>query len=477
MRARVISRNFAALSAGQLVSRILAFAITIYLTRILHAEYFGIIVFATSVLAYAGLIVDCGFESFGPLEVARQLAPMRELARTVVTLRLSLTAVAFAALALFSTLSHVNALTRTVLLLYGISLISNALSVNWVFMGAEMMRESAIGDILEQVVMVAGVFVFIHQPEHVTRIPWVYLTARLVAVSFLIVRFIRIFGNLVLGIDFGLLRRLIAEALPLAGTSVVAMVSHNFDLVLVGLWLGSSAAGMYGAAYRVVWAPTLIVTAYYMALRPTLARGYRDGIETVSELLRRSVRLTTALAVGIVVGGVLLAVPLVRLLYGRGYDGAIQPMQMLLVAFALVVVSRKYRLILTCFNRQGVDFNIMSAAAVVNIVANLLLIPRMGVLGAALASVISEVGILLMGYSATRLLVGHVPFWRHLLRPALGAALMAEVLVLTPSLPVLLRILLGGGVYVALLFAMRVVNMEELRMLLSSWRRLEAPSE
>lgn len=472
MRARIISRNFAILSAGQVVSRLLAFAITIHLTRTLQAEGFGMIAFATSVLAYAALIVDCGFDAFGPIAVARSRVEvdMRVLVQNIVTLRVLLTAVGFVALALFAWLAPIENAMRTILLMYGIALITNALNLDWVFLGAERMRWVAIGEIVEQVILASGAFLVIHQPEHVTRMPLIYLLARSCGTAFLLFSYVNTYGRLKPALDLALLRRVLRESLPLAGTTVVGMFSHNFDLVLVGLWLGSASAGLYGAAYRVVWVPTILITAYHTALRPSLARGYLEGLKSVEGLLKRSMRLSAAFAIGVIVGGTLLAEDIVAFLFGRSYLEAVAPVRLLLGAFALLVMSRKYRLLLTCFNRQEVDFRIMATAAVLNVTANLLLVPRFGLRGAAVATLSSEVGILILNYLTVRLLIGHVPMGRYFLKPTLCALVMAAVIMLTPELHVLVRILLGGGAYSVLLLALRVVTIEEIRILAGSLR-------
>ena len=54
------------------------------MTRTLLAEGFGDVVLATSLLAYAALIVDLGFDALGPLEVARGRIGVDKLAGTVV---------------------------------------------------------------------------------------------------------------------------------------------------------------------------------------------------------------------------------------------------------------------------------------------------------------------------------------------------------------------------------------------------------
>ena len=54
--------------------------------------------------------------------------------------------------------------------------------------------------------------------------------------------------------------------------------------------MGLQEAGHFGAAQRIVWVPTLFIAAYYLTLRPSLARAHVDGLHTINSLLRRSVR-------------------------------------------------------------------------------------------------------------------------------------------------------------------------------------------
>lgn len=467
--AHSISRSFAVLSIGRVVNSLLAFATIVHLTHVLPADRFGVIVFATSVLAYAGLIVDCGFDSLGPLEAARGTLPLPVLARTVVSLRLLLTGFAFAVLAFMTWLAPVSGLTKSVILLYGVSLLTNAVDLAWVFLGVELMHPVALAELLGQSLITLGAFLLVTDPSHVLRMPMIFLGSRLATVTVLTLLFLGRFGKFGLGIDFPLVKKLLSAAIPLSGTAMVAMVSNNFDLVLIGLWLGAEAAGLYGAAYRVVWMPALLAMAYSTALRPWLARASVQGFHTIETLLRHSIRITTAFGIGVAVGGALLAEPVITLLYGTAYQAAARPLQILLVAFALLFVSRHYRVLLVAFHQQALDFRIMTAAAATNIALNVLLIPRLGLTGAALATLASEGLLLVLGYTSTRRLIGQVPLAGSLVRPLLCAALMALVLSGTHALPLFARIALGGGIYMVLLFMLRVIVLEEVRVVFSAW--------
>jgi O-antigen/teichoic acid export membrane protein len=389
-----LRRNFVILSAAQTLGRLLAFAVTVHLTRRLQADGFGAIAFATSVLAGAALVVDLGFDSLGPLEVARGRTPVPALARTVVALRLMLTVPALLALALFTWLTPVPATTKAVVLLYGLSLLANAIDLSWVFLGAERMGAVAAAELAQQALTAAAVFALVREPDHLLRMPFLFLAGRTAAVLWLILSARRRWGALRPSVDRDLLRRLLPAALPFAGAAAVAVVLTYFDLVLVGVWLGTTAAGLYGAAYRVLWLPTMLITAYLTALRPSVARRAADGPAALFVLLGGSAPIVVGLGLAAAGAGMLLAPAIVDVLYGPAYRGAVGPLRLLLLSFAFLVVSRHYRLALVASGRQATDLRIMAAAAALNVGLNLWLVPRAGLLGAAGANVASEAAIL-----------------------------------------------------------------------------------
>jgi O-antigen/teichoic acid export membrane protein len=390
----LITRNFAVLSAAQIAGRLLAFAVTVHLTRTLMAEGFGAVAFATSVLAGAALLVDLGFDSLGPLEVARGRVPVAALARNVVALRLMLLAPALLAVSLFAWLAPVTTATKAVVVLYGLSLLANAVDLNWVFLGAERMRAAAAADLAQQALIAAGAFVLVREPEHLLRMPLIFLAGRAVGVGLLVVAAGRSWGPIRPALDRALLRSLVPAALPFAGSAAVAVVLTYFDLVLVGLWMGTAEAGLYGAAYRILWLPTLLVVAYLTALRPSVARRAMAGPASPFAMLGRSTPAVMATGIAASAAGILLAPALIDVLYGEAYRGAVAPLRLLLLSFALLVVSRHYRLVLVASGRQALDLKIMAAAAALNVALNVWLVPRFGLVGAAASNVASEAAIL-----------------------------------------------------------------------------------
>jgi len=459
----VISQNFVVLSLGQLLSRMLAFAVTVQLTRVLLPDQYGAIVFATSVVLYVGIVVDLGFEALGPLEVARGLLPIRGIVQAVLTMRGILVLPALVGLAAVTSILPMPGLTKTIILLYGLTLLPAALDISWFFLGSRMMLPAMVADILCQTLLAISIFFFVKTPGDAILVPIALFACRCVSIAYLLVHFIRNVGPISFGIDLCLIKNLVPRALPLSGSAVVGRVIENFDILLVGLWIGAEATGLYGASYRIVWMLILLSVSYYTALRPSLAQAYVNGFHTIENLLARTMRISTAVAIGTAAGGIVLAKPLVELLFGKAYLGSVTPFQILLIFFALHMISRTYRVLLISFNRQANDLRIMSAAAVVNVVLNIILIKRYGIAGSACANVGSEMLILLLNYISTQVYIRKVPLGRHLWRPTIAAGGMIATLMAIHSLPVIVQVALGGCAYLAMLWAMRAITPDDIR--------------
>jgi O-antigen/teichoic acid export membrane protein len=98
------------------------------------------------------------------------------------------------------------------------------------------------------------------------------------------------------------------------------------------------------------------------------------------------------------VGGTLLAAPIIGLLYGPEYAQSAAPFRILLWSAALVILRSSYTEALKGTGYQGADLLCAVTSASVNVGLNLLLIPRYGMVGAASATVVADVVWAVMAY-------------------------------------------------------------------------------
>lgn len=473
---RGISRNFVMLSAGQILSRLLAFVVTIHMTRVLLPIEYGAIVFTATLMTYAGILVDFGFDSWAPLEVARGEIPVAKIVSNVVTSRLAMLMPALCILGLATWLMPLPQLTKVIILISGFGLILIAIDLTWLFLGSKSVIPAIVSDCLTQVIAAICVCTFVHRPSDVLYVPVVMVVAKSFSVVYLIVTYMRAHGTISLGIDRASAKHFLTAALPLVGSSIVGRILENFDILLLGLWAGGEAAGLYGASFRIVWMLMLITGAYYTALRPQLAQAFLIGFHHIEGAFDRITRLAVAVAIGVAVGGALVAKSVVLWVYGTAYASATQTLQILFVLLGVYMVNRLYRTLLISFNRQRSDLQIMTSAAAINIALNLIVIGKFGIAGAAAVNLVCEVVILLLDYLVCRNFVGNVWLLRHLWKPAIAACVMAIVINNTQFLPMFVQIALAGTAYIAALALMRAITREDLHFISKKESELTAVS-
>ena len=156
----------------------------------------------------------------------------------------------------------------------------------------------------------------------------------------------------------------------------------------------------------------------------------------------------------------LLAEPIVELLFGDDYTGAVQPLRVLAPLTVLYGVSYFTGASLTARDRPGSFGRAAAVALVVNLGANLVLIPSYGATGAAVAAVVSAAVLVLLTFRSFARVAGRIDVARIAGGPLAGAAAMAAALLLV-DVPLAPALVLGGVVYALGLVALELVAWPE----------------
>ena len=185
--------------------------------------------------------------------------------------------------------------------------------------------------------------------------------------------------------------RLLREGLPLVLGALAIMIYMRSDVILLGKMIGYQSAGIYAAATQISEACTLLPVALLPALFPMLVRWRRLGPEAYHRKFEQ-------LFLGAVIAGLLFSLGLtfgggaiVRLLFGVDYQasaGVLAVHGWTLIFIFIAITQSGYDVTegLTWFSTMRVF-----AGAVLNIGLNILFIPRFGIIGSAVATLIAQV--------------------------------------------------------------------------------------
>jgi O-antigen/teichoic acid export membrane protein len=433
-----------------LLARILSFLAFIYLARVLGVDGYGVVEFALSVAIYLQAFTEGGLDLWATREVA-QGKSVKRLVAQVVPLRFLLGLVGFGGLVLLLPLFPDYPQMGLLLVLFGLRAFSQSLDLRWVFMGQEKMRSVATGLIIAQVVFAGAVFGLVRGPADVVWVPIVQLVGNLAMAGYFYYRFVASERTPLVRPTFRGIRQALGPSLTLGASRGLALLSFNFDTLLLGFLLGATAVGLYNAAYRPLTALLTVSATYGLGLFPALSRAFSENSQQFSELVLRSLRLTAICAIPIGVGGSFLAAPLVELLFGADYAAAAPVLQLLSWSAMLVVLRVTFRQALAASGHQRLDLVCATVATSINVGLNLVFIPQFGIVGAAIATLVSEVVWVSAAIFSSARLVPIPAVLMQLARPTIAGAAMVGCFLVTSNLSWLLQPFIAGTAYLSVL--------------------------
>lgn len=188
------------------------------------------------------------------------------------------------------------------------------------------------------------------------------------------------------------LRENLAAGLPLMAVSVLIAVNNQADIIMLGHLRAANEAGAYQAATRVANFLTLGLAVLIVPMRPRIARLHAEDDRTqMQELVRRNVRLATAVTLPLAIILALFSTPILASIFGAGFAIAAPALAILAIAQLVAVISGPVQAILVMVGQERIAMAGVFLSTVTNVVLNFALIPAYGLTGAATATAISIV--------------------------------------------------------------------------------------
>jgi PST family polysaccharide transporter len=182
---------------------------------------------------------------------------------------------------------------------------------------------------------------------------------------------------------------LLKAAWPLMLSSIAVMIYMKIDQIMIGQMLGNDAVGIYSAAVRISEIWYFIATAIAASVLPSILDAKKNNEAQYRHRLQGLFDLMTWLAVIVALPVTLFATPLVTMLFGPDYSeaGGVLAIHVWATVFVFLGVAGGNWFLAE--NQQLISLQRTALGAVVNVLLNIVLIPMLGVVGAAWATLIS----------------------------------------------------------------------------------------
>ena len=448
---RRVARDFGVLLTGEVSAQLLGFVIAAYLARAIGPTGFGIWTFAAAVVAYLAVVVEAGTDTWGLRELSAFPSRVRRSLAAVIALRLGLTLLAATALAVVA-LTVVRTPERRLALVLGTSsLLGLALQSHWALRALGRVTPVAAASVVQRLVFLGLAVVLVHSPA---QAPYVLLwqgVSEVLAALLLLAALAPGAGAEPARPQPALVRRVASESWPIGVARALRGVLYTANVAVLARYWSDQTVGQYGAALRLTMAVLAVSTLFGMAVAPALARACAADAASAGRVAAASLRGLSVLLVPLVVGGAVLAAPLVTLVFGAEFLPAVTPLRILLVSVLVTGVCDLFRRALLFSHRQRDDLRNVAAAAALSVALNLVLVPRFGTVGGAIALVAAEGALLaLTARSLARAGIDPSPL-QTVGHAAVIAAVMTAVILPLRGGPLALGIAAGAAAWTAVL--------------------------
>lgn len=364
-----------------------------YVSRVLGIENIGIVSFATTYAQYFALVATLGIPLYGIKEIAKLKDKQQERNKLFSEL-FSLNLISGAICSLFYIISIylIPELykEKEFLLVTGTMVYLSAFSFDWFFNGRENFKMITIRSVIIKALSILLLFLVVKKEQD--AIYYCAISALAIVLNNLW-NFFYIIRNEVHISFYGLsYRPHIRPLFLLLATNVAVSIYTILDTIMLGFMSDYTEVGYYNSAIKItrLLLPFAIATTYVLIPKISYAYSRNDKLSCL-HYLQRSFNLITLFATPISIGLIIIAPSFVPLFFGPEFGGTILPMQLLSTIILLVGLSNFFGLqILVSFGHEKKQFLCIISGTIVNVVINLIMIPRFGANGASIASVAAE---------------------------------------------------------------------------------------
>lgn len=265
--------------------------------------------------------------------------------------------------------------------------------------------------------------------------------------------------------SFPVVKPYLSFTMPILLTALCYSFVNFGDRYVIEYFMGADAVGVYSASYGLGSILAFLYAPLSIALLPAITNLYEDDkIQELKKHLEYSLKLFLMFAIPSVFGLLVISKPLLTNLttpeYSDGY------MVVPIVAFGTILFNCSYIStdILRVFKRTKIDASIYAFSASINLVMNIILVPLIGILGAAIATLITfAVHLLIVTNYSSKYLSFDVDF-KFIVKSLISSVIMTFVIwEMNPVsiLDILFSTLIGAGVYLLNLILLKGFTKEE----------------
>lgn len=387
-----IKKNFAYKSALTVSNYLMAFMTFPYVSRVLGVERIGLVNFVDNTVNYFLLFATMGIGLLGVREIAAVKYNQQRLEYifsnilglnlifTLGTLVIYILAINFIPqLHQYSELFYIG----TAKIIFTVFL------VEWFFTGIEHFRYITIRSVIIKLLYIIAVFYFIRAQNDYKL--YFILTVGVVVVN-AIINFIYVRRFIRIHWKYMIRQKYVRQNLSLGFYSIMTSMYLTFNVMFLGFVSTNTEVGYYTTAFKLYTVVLSLFTAFTNVMLPRMSSLLANGEEKkFQELINKSFNIMCFFCMPIILYSIILASPIIYILSGNGYEGAILPMQIIMPATLIVCIAQVLAIqIFLPMHYDKILFKASSIGAIGSLFLNISLVPYIYSIGSSIVLLCAE---------------------------------------------------------------------------------------
>lgn len=368
-----------------------------YVARVLGVDKIGLCNFADSIINYFLLFSMMGIGTVGIREIAKAKGNTKKLDQTYSSLFfLNTISTVIAVVALLIATFYVPQLyaNKELMFVGAVRLFMGYMQIEWLFKGLEDFKYITVRTVIIKVFYVLSVFLFVNDKGDYV----IYFALYTLMVSFNAIvnvlyahRFVHFtFKNIAI-------TSFVKAYLILGLYAFLTSMYNSFNVAFLGFTSNETQVGYYTTATKLYSILLSLFTAFTGVMLPRMSSLLAEGKkEEFENLLRRSCNILLTFSTPLVFFSVLFAPQIIGILSGKGYDGAILPMR--IVMPLMMIIGYEQILVIQTLMPLKKDKAILINSiigALCGLFLNFMIVPAMQSVGSSIVWFTSECAVLI----------------------------------------------------------------------------------
>lgn len=388
---QTVAKNVFWLSAAELVNKILKVILYFYIARIFGTLLYGQFSFAFNFVGLFAFCSDLSISKIITREFSRDPEKEKDFS-SILSLEIFLSVITLVLIVCGSFFITTNEQIRSLIWLLGVYYLINIFpTIFYSFFNARQRMElQSLSNTVSSIVATACALPVLFFWPTLMNLSWSYIFSSVLSLFFVVFLFHVKITKIKVSFDFNIWKKYFKVSWPLILTIVVVSLYSNFDSTMMGYLEQYSQVGLYSAAQKIVSASTIPMGFITLSFFPIISRAIFESKETISKALNKYVFSILFLAVPIFFGGIIIASPIIKFIYGQSFLGSVDAFKILLFSGVLTMITVPYRQLLLAANLLKINLVINLFGALINLSLNFFLIKKYSLSGAVAANLFTS---------------------------------------------------------------------------------------